>query len=191
MIETLLDVEQLEAGVLVLKRQMLQSASWLRASLKDWEMVAEARHAALIVSLADDLPPVLADQALLQRALDNLVANALNFTPEAECVTVSAFVNGQDLVIQVADHGPGVPENERERIFAKFAQIEGGQRRGSGLGLTFCRMVAEAHEGQISVSDNPTGGAVFSLLLPVAVCAPCPVPEDSLPARSHLLTSGR
>jgi two-component system, OmpR family, sensor histidine kinase KdpD len=167
MIETLLDVERLEVGALALKWREIQMVPWLRVSLSDWEIVAAGRDVSIHIAIPDELPPVHGDMALLQRLLDNLISNALNFTPEAECVEVAAWAEEACLVIRVADHGPGVPECERERIFHKFAQVEGGQRRGSGLGLTFCRMVAEAHQGSIEVSDNPSGGAIFSLRLPL------------------------
>lgn len=188
MIETLLDVERLEAGVATLQREEIQSVAWLRTCLSDWEMVAEARGAAVRVSISHDLPPVWGDPELLQRVLDNLLSNALNFTPETESIEVTAFAQEGNLIIQVADHGPGVPECERERIFEKFARVEGGQRRGSGLGLAFCRMVAEAHQGCISVANHPEGGALFKLSLPLSMPDAPPGMDQSRP---HLLLSGR
>ena len=71
-----------------------------------------------------------------------------------------------ELRITVADSGPGVPAHERQRIFEKFAQVEGGERRGAGLGLTFCKMVAEAHGGSLTVEESKLGGALFCLTLP-------------------------
>lgn len=190
MIETLLDVERLEAGATALQRQEIQSTPWLRTCLSNWEMVAEARDTTIQVAICENLPVIWGDPELLQRVLDNLLSNALNFTPEGESVEVTAFSQDNQMIIQVADRGPGVPESERQRIFEKFARVEGVQRRGSGLGLTFCRMVAEAHQGCIAVTDNPTGGAIFtvSLPLPIPNTPPDAVIATSLP---HLLISGR
>jgi signal transduction histidine kinase len=70
----------------------------------------------------------------------------------------------------VIDQGPGVPDEYKLRLFERFAQISGqkGRRPGMGLGLTFCRLVAEAHGGRIWIEDNPTGGSVFAFILPAA-----------------------
>jgi signal transduction histidine kinase len=70
----------------------------------------------------------------------------------------------------VRDTGPGIPDEFKEKLFERFAQIEGqrGRRRGTGLGLAFCRMAVEAHGGRIWVGDNPAGGAVVAFTLPIA-----------------------
>jgi two-component system sensor histidine kinase MprB len=86
------------------------------------------------------------------------------------------------LVVTIADSGPGVPLHERERIFEKFAQIKGAERRGAGLGLTFCRMVTEAHGGSLTVGESELGGALFCLTLPFTEEEANILSEISLPS---------
>jgi signal transduction histidine kinase len=73
------------------------------------------------------------------------------------------------ITVQVLDTGPGIPEDFREKIFDRFSQVPGqsGRRRGSGLGLTFCKLAVEAHGGRIWVEPRPGGGSIFTLTLPI------------------------
>lgn len=103
----------------------------------------------------------------LHRLVLNLVENALAHTPPGTIVDVSLGRDGDRLALEVSDSGPGIPDELRERIFDRFVRAErtGG---GSGLGLSIVRAVAEAHGGSVSVAESPTGGARFTVRLPVA-----------------------
>ncbi|MEM6528660.1 MAG: ATP-binding protein, partial [Chloroflexota bacterium] len=124
--------------------------------------------------MTDNLPQVEADSDKIERVLLNLVDNALKYTDSGTEIVVRVDRQGipppARVHISVRDHGPGVPEAYRERLFDRFVQVEGRDsvRGGVGLGLTFCRMVVEAHGGTIQVENHPEGGAVFSFTLPVA-----------------------
>jgi signal transduction histidine kinase len=76
--------------------------------------------------------------------------------------------------VEIADKGPGVPDDYKDKIFDRFSQVPGqkGRRRSAGLGLAFCRMAVEAHRGRIWVDDNPDGGSVFTFTLPVSHAPP-------------------
>lgn len=167
LIDNLLDVERLEAGALPLRQRDIESVGWLRESLLHWEVVAEAQGKSLHLLIPDVLPPLFGDRELLQRVLNNLLTNALNYASQGGTVEVTAVAADQNVVVTVADDGPGVPDEDKQRIFEKFAQVEGAHRRGTGLGLTFCWMVVAAHSGSLVVEDNPTGGALFRLTLPI------------------------
>ncbi len=105
----------------------------------------------------------------------NLVDNAIKFTPSGGQVMIAVYSPGtmgaeEGFVrVEVSDTGPGIPDQHKERLFDRFAQLDGqrGRRRGTGLGLAFCRLAVEAHGGQIWVEDHPQGGAIFALTLPV------------------------
>jgi signal transduction histidine kinase len=117
----------------------------------------------------DGLPQAHADYGKIQRVLINLVDNALKYTPSGEQVTVSAARYGTNaIMVKVFDSGPGVPEEFREKIFERFSQVPGqrGRTRGSGLGLTFCRLAVRAHGGRIWVEPRSGGGSVFAFTLP-------------------------
>ena len=129
------------------------------------------------VDVPDDLPPVLADAGLLERVLANLVENAVRFTPVGARVCVhgeaapSAAVSGSGTVVrlQVVDHGPGIPDDRLDAMFAAFGR---GDDRGPGphvgLGLAICRGFTEAMGGSITPSTTPGGGLTMTVTLPAA-----------------------
>jgi signal transduction histidine kinase len=113
---------------------------------------------------------VCADRDWIYRVLQNLIDNALKYAPASSRVVVSAASAAPGWVrLAVSDEGPGVPVEQRLRIFDKFTQLRGAERKGTGLGLAFCRMAVEAHGGDIRVEEpGESGGAVFSFTLPAA-----------------------
>jgi signal transduction histidine kinase len=119
---------------------------------------------------AGDLPVVTGDPVQLRQVLLNLVSNALKFHGEAPPVLeISSQADGDNFLIRVRDHRPGIPEGERGRIFEMFQQGEAGEATaGTGIGLAVCRKVVERHGGRISVESAPDGGAVFCVSLPGA-----------------------
>ena len=136
------------------------------------EMQPQIREAH--ISLHDDIPgslPIVeADRHIVQRIFTNLLDNALKFTPEGGDVRLSAEMQANKFVkVQISDTGPGIPEEYHEQIFERFGQVPTirGRRRGSGLGLAFCRSAIDAHGGQIWVEPNHGAGSVFSFILPV------------------------
>jgi signal transduction histidine kinase len=131
--------------------------------------LAQRYHVTIDRDIPADLPHLMIDPPLLRRVLINLLDNALRHTPERGRVLVQAqFVSSSTVLIRVADSGPGLPPEERERVFEKFKQAKKNQARGRGmgLGLTFCRLVIEAHGGRIWVEDHsPLPGASFAFTL--------------------------
>jgi signal transduction histidine kinase len=121
--------------------------------------------------IPEEFPQIRADLGKVTRVLTNLIDNALKFTPAGGQIILSAARHGSHLIaVQVNDTGPGVPEEFREKIFERFSQVPGlvGRRRGSGLGLTFCRLALEAQGGRIWVEPRPGGGSSFVFTLPAA-----------------------
>ena len=167
MINDLLDVERLEAGALSLQLTSIDAVQLLQKKIGENEILANANEQILTLSHDQDLPQVRVDKGLITRVFANLLSNALKFTPEGGSIEVHLSRQENDLIVSIADSGPGVPLHERERIFEKFAQVAGSERRGAGLGLTFCKMVAEAHAGSLSVTESTLGGALFRLVLPL------------------------
>ena len=114
----------------------------------------------------------MVDQSLLDRVLTNLIDNAVKHTPLGGLVTVAAEVLKGEMAVSVTDSGPGIPPEERERIFERFTQTTGEKRRrrGFGLGLTFCRLTVLAHGGRIWVESGADGkGSRFVFTLPLKV----------------------
>jgi signal transduction histidine kinase len=137
------------------------------------DFIPQANEYGIILrnEIPDDLPLACVDQSKFTRVLTNLLDNALKFTPSGGQVTLAAERYLENMVVlRVSDTGPGIPDGYREKIFERFSQIPGqsGRRRGSGLGLTFCRLAVEAHGGRIWVDPRPGGGSIFTLTLPLA-----------------------
>ena len=112
------------------------------------------------------------DADVVRRVIANLVANALKFTPRSGDVRLSVRAADGATHVAVADDGPGIPEDHRERIFEKFGQIEGskeGRKNSTGLGLTFCKLAIEAHGGVIGVDSPESGGSAFWFELPIDI----------------------
>jgi len=132
---------------------------------------------------ADDHALVRCDAERLRQLLDNLLENALKFSPRGGNVRVRVCA-GEDVVVTVSDEGPGVPADARERIFERFYQTKQGRSvpgRGVGLGLTICREIAHLHGGTISADSCAGGGAEFRVSLPAAgVSAARPVQAEAL-----------
>lgn len=130
---------------------------------------ANQRHLTLSIPQAPwPLTTIEGDQDLLFLAVHNLVDNALKFTQPDDTIEVRAFEDGTQIVVEVADTGPGVPENERGLIWDELYRGQGARGiAGSGLGLALVRAIAERHGGRVSLRSRPGQGTVFTLRLPI------------------------
>ncbi len=166
LINDLLDVERMEAGKLMPEKTAVNLKSLIGERVQAYRILAQTNKQELKLFMPAAPVKVSVDQNLIERVMNNLLANALKFTPEEGEIVVTLSLANEDVVIFVDDNGPGVPDSEREHIFEKFGQIERAERRGSGLGLTFCKMAVEAHGGTVTILDSPLGGARFVVRLP-------------------------
>jgi two-component system sensor histidine kinase KdpD len=112
------------------------------------------------------------DFSLVHHALANLLLNAASHTPTGTPVTIQARMDQTELVLSVADRGPGIPPEWLPRIFDKFFRAPSGATGGSGLGLTIVKGFIEAHHGTVTAENRPGGGALFTLRLPQPEKAP-------------------
>jgi signal transduction histidine kinase len=176
LIDSLMDIARAQSGSLELSLAAVDLGKLVRVVLADFYPQAKGYGLILRDEMPDDLPQALADTGKVQRVLTNLVDNALKFSPAGGQVAVRARLQDQGmLAVTVSDSGPGIAEEYREKVFERFSQVPGlhGRQRGSGLGLTFCRLVVEAQGGRIWVEAGPGGGSAFIFTLPVA-----PEPES-------------
>ena len=180
LIQNLLDVAKMEEGKLMLHRELFNTADWAKSVISNFQPLAEAAKKKLTLVLDKELAPMEGDAALLGRVLGNLISNALRHTPPVSGeVSVSLYKDGHQLAVEVRDNGEGIPESEQDHIFEKF--VQGGKQRehlgsGVGLGLTFCKLVVEAHDGRITLFSQPKSGSVFTFRLPIAESTPVVVP---------------
>lgn len=114
-------------------------------------------------------PEVLGDEARIRQVLSNLIANALQHTPESADVTVRVGTDGDDAVLEVADKGPGMSEQDASRVFERFYRTDSSRARasgGTGLGLSIVESLVRAHGGVVSVTTAPGEGCCFRVTLP-------------------------
>jgi signal transduction histidine kinase/CHASE2 domain-containing sensor protein len=169
MITGYLDITRLESGATAIRLSPVRAGSILERILILLEPIAAQRHIRLVSNIADDLPPFLADPDLLSRAAENLVSNAIKYSPDATCVAISARVDDEYVAIEVADHGYGIPEADLERVFEKFyrvPRVQDADVPGTGLGLALVREIAELHHGSVSVRSEVNQGSTFTLRIP-------------------------
>jgi two-component system sensor histidine kinase KdpD len=123
----------------------------------------------------------LLDYIEIDEVLTNLLENATKYTPAGTQIAVSARPAGGDVLVEVADRGPGIPVEALTRIFDPFVRVGGSRARGTGLGLAVARGLVEAHGGKIWAENRPEGGAKFAFTLPM-------VPTDN---RMPIVTTRR
>jgi signal transduction histidine kinase len=156
---------------LVLKREPVALDELVQSALLTVTNPAQKANITLETDIPDDLPLVNVDGEKIRRVLAHLLENALHFTPDGGTILVSAHRHDSKIVIQVADSGVGIPPDEREKVFERFWRSReiGPLRRhvGFGLGLTFCKMIVEAHGERIDFEDGPLSGACATLTLPI------------------------
>lgn len=167
LVEAMLDIARLETG----QEQSILDTVNLSMVFNEvvGEFASQCRNygIALQNQVSEDCAIVQADALKVSRILANLLDNAVKFTPRGGEINISAALVGDEVHVFVRDTGPGVPPEYGDKIFERFSQVPGqvGRRRGSGLGLAFCKLAVEAQGGRIWVETAPQGGSVFVFTL--------------------------
>lgn len=172
-INSLLDVSKMESGTLDIATEPAELATIVDNILIELSPLAHNVNITFKNNISDNLPLLLIDSDKVERVLQNLVDNALKYSPHDSEIILRATPTNSAMSprvrIDIIDSGPGIPDKYKSTIFNRYAQIDGRDvvRGGVGLGLAFCRMVTEAHGGEIWVEDNGEQGSIFSLTLPI------------------------
>jgi len=168
-VDALLDVAKLESGRLRLETMPVDLGRLLAELVAAAAPHASRRGVQLVTERLDELPVFAFDPVKMEIIAANLISNALKFTPETGRVTVRGEPGPEGIAFEVEDDGPGIPEEELERIFERFHQVDGSMAReqaGTGLGLALARELARLHGGDIKVRSRPGAGSVFRVELP-------------------------
>jgi signal transduction histidine kinase/DNA-binding response OmpR family regulator len=174
LLNDILDLSKIEAGQMVLNRSQFA----VRESLEYCLSMVRERAVKQRISLSLEVDPQVgvldADRLRFRQVVLNMLSNAVKFTPEGGRVGVRASIRGQDLVVEVTDTGPGVPAEDRQRIFDAFQQgaRHPEQTEGTGLGLTLSKRILELHGGRIWVESEAGQGSTFGIALPVGSSEP-------------------
>jgi two-component system sensor histidine kinase KdpD len=176
LVNNLLDMTRLESGGLVLRREWQHLPEVIGSALRHLEKRLRDRD--VKTRIAADLPLVSMDAVAIEQALVNLIDNAVQYAPASAPIEVEARATDSKVIVEIADHGPGLPAGAEHRVFEKFFRVPGvaaGRsepgRKGLGLGLAICKGIIEAHGGRITAGNRPGGGtvgsgAVFTIELP-------------------------
>lgn len=164
-VTNILDMSRLSSGVISMKKEWFEARELAEACVS--RLGPKLRGRAVKLDFPEDLPFLHADFALMEQAVGNILANALNYTSPETAVEIGAALRGGRLCIRVADKGPGIPREYAEKVFDRFFRVPGTQAGGTGLGLAIAKAVAELHGGTISAENPGGGGAEFVIALPV------------------------
>ncbi|MDR3671185.1 MAG: ATP-binding protein [Holophaga sp.] len=168
-VNDLLDLARLDAGRMGLQVASLDLAHLVRLEMARFESLAEESGIAFTVDSPGSLPAQV-DPEKVRRILANLLANAFKFTPAAGRIQVRLAADGGQATLEVADSGPGIPEDKREFVFDRFRQIQAGPGRakgGTGLGLAIVKEFCALHGGKVALAESAAGGALFRVSLPL------------------------
>jgi signal transduction histidine kinase len=166
LVDGVLAASRIEAGVFSVEPRVVSVGTVIEPMLAVFTPVAARRRVALVFE-GSLQAAVRADPQKLRQALDNLVANALKFTPRGGRVRVRVWREEEQMVFEIADTGPGIAPAERNSIFDRYKQGSRGRAAGgAGLGLAIARGIAEAHGGSVAVATGDLGGAAFRIVLP-------------------------
>jgi signal transduction histidine kinase len=183
MISSILDVSKMGAGEMKLQRETCDLNALLRAVVATTQPLG---NRTVTVCVQEPAQTVTVDVGLIRRVIQNLISNALRYTPADGNVRVAVSASASEVRIAVTDAGPGIAPEDHQRIFEKFGQVgDPSNRVGTGLGLTFCKLAVEAHGGRIGVESEEGKGSTFWLVLPRGrQTRECKLPQRSSALRS-------
>lgn len=170
LVNDLLDVATIESGELKLETAPAALAELLEKSVMLNALESSRKRTQIVLTDRPSAPLIALDAAKIRQVIDNLLSNAVKYSPPGSTVHVALdlSVDGTQ-VIRVRDQGPGIPENERDRLFKDFGRLSArptGGEKSTGLGLAICRKIVEAHHGTIVAENHPAGGCEFRVSLP-------------------------
>ena len=171
LLNDLLDLARSDAGRLSIQPQPTEVAPLVEDVVRTMRAQTEASGQALSEAVDPGLPPIEVEPDRIRQILVNLITNAHEYSPEGASIGVSARTIGAEVEITVSDNGPGIPEEQLERIFERFTRGDAGLTQrvgGTGLGLAISKSLAEAHGGSIGAESTVGQGSTFRLRLPIA-----------------------
>lgn len=169
LVNDLLDLSKMEAGMMRLRREMLDPHSLIAAVVEQLALVAAQAGVHLSIQASYDLPEVNCDGQRIEQVLSNLISNAIKFTPPGGHVTITAREESGNVRFLVADTGRGIPEEALPRVFDKFFQVQSSTEsgaKGTGLGLAIVKHLVELHGGEAGVVSEAGQGSQFFFTLP-------------------------
>jgi two-component system phosphate regulon sensor histidine kinase PhoR len=174
LIDSLLNLEHIQSGV-GMQCKPVDVRELIERAAVDVQHDLQEANQQLGLDVPHELPVLMGDMHWMHRALVNLLGNANKYTPPGGEITLRAYVQDDDLYLEVQDNGPGIPPEAQTRLFERFYRVPGNdsQTKGSGLGLAIVRTVVEQHGGRVFVQSRVGQGSIFGMIFPLAT-PPCP-----------------
>jgi signal transduction histidine kinase/ActR/RegA family two-component response regulator len=172
LIRDLLEVNAIEGGRFSVEMRRVDTANTMLSAVESQQNLAASASVIVATDLAPELPQVLADEERMLEVLENLVGNAVKFTNAGGTVTIGAGPQDKEILCWVKDTGQGIPNEQLPHLFDRFWQARKRDRRGTGLGLTICKAIVEAHGGRIWAESQPGKGTTMFFTLPIADANP-------------------
>jgi len=171
LVNDLLDLATIDSGEFRLEPALVQLSDLVTKSVTLTAMASKRKQTRIEFSKVGDAPVIWVDAAKTSQVIDNLLSNAVKYSPPGSTirVTLELDAGSQRQIIRVCDQGPGIPFQERDRLFTDFGRLSNrptGGEQTVGLGLAICRKIVEAHQGSIEAENKPEGGCEFRVLLP-------------------------
>lgn len=169
LVSDLLDTSKLEMNKIQILKRTLSLNLFLTEKTNFFENEMESRKLKLVLSLDNKIGDYSFDENKFTQVMNNLISNALKYT-EKGSITVSSKKSKEGIIIDVADTGVGIPDDQKNKIFNKYVQLESSVKnksKGTGLGLVVAQGIIKAHGGEIKVLDNKPRGTIFRIILPV------------------------
>jgi len=168
-IDTLLDVARGELGMFILKSEEVDMVKLLNQVAKDMSAAASTQGLSFDIEVPSSLPSVWADKTRLEQVIMNILTNAFKFTPQGGTVALRGKEKDETLMVEVQDTGPGIAKENWQRVFEAYYRVESDRqhRTGLGLGLALCKIIIEAHNGEIWVESKEGIGSTFGFSLPL------------------------
>jgi two-component system, sensor histidine kinase and response regulator len=168
LIEHWLDLSRIEAGTFLQKKETLRLSHLTARIAEDMTPICKGKGIDLEINVPDKLLEIVGDEESLIRVFTNIIDNATKYTPEGGKITLSVRGDENFITVSISDTGSGIPHDKLPFIFEPFFRVKGKEERqkGSGLGLTFCKKIMEAHGGEISAQSKEGEGTTFILKFP-------------------------
>jgi PAS domain S-box-containing protein len=167
--DSLLDMNRLEADQPIGNRQTVSPSSLASEAVDTILPIAQNKNQEFLLEVPPNLPPIYVDADMIKRVLTNLLENAVKYTPPEGKILVGAKVDGSSVQMWVQDNGPGIPQDQQDQIFQKYTRLQPDVGpKGIGLGLAYCRLAVEGHDGKIWIEGHQGAGTRFIFSIPIA-----------------------
>ncbi|HVO69625.1 MAG TPA: HAMP domain-containing sensor histidine kinase, partial [Aggregatilineaceae bacterium] len=171
LVQEMRDLSLIESGQMPIRLTSSNLLSIVQTSVEPLLTLVESKNQTISLAVPENIC-VLADDLQIQRAIKNILHNAVKFTPEGGQIQITATQNGNEAILSVCDSGPGIPADDLPRVFERFFQADRARREGTGLGLAIVRHIVMAHGGRVWAESVEGEGATFYIALALAESEP-------------------